>query len=339
MKRPRILQLNKRLLALFAADILLLIVLAVLLLVWHGQTHLLPHEQAAQRWRGESEMGFAQVSCYLSETEPLTVEGIYGLRSAWDQALLNASLEQPANGSLYTDAYSSMGELTLKNGQNSVTVQAIGVGGDFFFFHPLQLRSGSYLSPNDLMQDRIVLDEDTAWKLFGSCDIAGQEVTINSVPYLVAGVVRHMQDKPTMLAEQGKPFIFVDHSVIAEQSNITCYELAMADPIEDFVLTAVQAQFEGIPCHIVENSSRYGVENIAGLRLSYKDNIMVFYGIAFPSWENAARYTEATLSQLLPFMLLAALLPFATVCGIIIHYGRKLHRHVTQKIEARKIQA
>jgi hypothetical protein len=38
------------------------------------------------------------------------------------------------------------------------------------------------------MHDRVVLDEEMAWKLFGAKDVSGLQVTIAGSPYLVAGV-------------------------------------------------------------------------------------------------------------------------------------------------------
>ena len=43
--------------------------------------------------------------------------------------------------------------MTLSNGKTNLTADAIGIGGDFFLFHPLTLLNGSYFSGNDLMKD------------------------------------------------------------------------------------------------------------------------------------------------------------------------------------------
>lgn len=52
---------------------------------------------------------------------------------------------------LYADAYSGSTQLSVSGkSPGSVTVTAIGVGGDYFLFHPLQLLSGGYVSDRGL---------------------------------------------------------------------------------------------------------------------------------------------------------------------------------------------
>jgi len=70
----------------------------------------------------------------------------------------------------------------------------IAVGGNFFDFHPIRLLSGNYITPDDLMQDRVLLDEETAWLLFGGTELSGMSFKINGVPFVVAGVIQREQD-------------------------------------------------------------------------------------------------------------------------------------------------
>lgn len=339
MKKPNWKKWNKKLVLLAALNFVLLVVLVVLLISFQQQTNALHHEQAAARWRGQSEERFTQVSCYLPSTSSMTAEDVVALRRNLDTKLLEASLTAPETGSLFVDAYSAEGTIMLSQGRNSVTVKAIGVGGDFFFFHPFRLRSGSYLAPDDLMKDRVVLDEDTAWRLFGSYDVAGLEVLISGTPYLVAGVIQHDQDDATQLARQNEPCIFVDYSLLAPQSNITCYELAIADPITGFGKLMLEDLIYDPQKILVENSNRYNLEHLIDLRLSYAEQTMRRSSISYPYWENAALYSEAKASQLLVAIAIFGIIPLATVIGILIHYGRKLQRRIAKAIDDRRIQA
>lgn len=78
-----------------------------------------------------------------------------------------------------------------------MTVTAVGAGGNYFLFHPLTLLSGGYISDEDYMADRVVLDAQTAFNLFGSSDVAGMEVTINGRTFPIAGVVQSESDFAT----------------------------------------------------------------------------------------------------------------------------------------------
>ena len=168
-------------------------------------------QSAAKAWRGSSEMRFAQVSVFLPEDEKTDVNSIESFRRTLDQALVDASLEAPEGGSLYTDAYSGTATVSVVSGKTSLSVKTIGVGGDFFLFHPLTLRSGSYLTGSDYMPDRVLLDEELAWALFGSYDVAGMSIQIGERTYPVAGVVHREDDFASKEAYQDGPGMFMSY--------------------------------------------------------------------------------------------------------------------------------
>jgi hypothetical protein len=49
---------------------------------------------------------------------------------------------------------------TASTDRGSTAVSITAAGGDYFYFHPLQLKSGSTFSDADLQHDTIVLDEN-----------------------------------------------------------------------------------------------------------------------------------------------------------------------------------
>ncbi|MFR7742653.1 MAG: ABC transporter permease [Acutalibacteraceae bacterium] len=53
---------------------------------------------------------------------------------------------------------------------------------------------------DELYGDRVVLDAQTAFNLFGSSDVAGMEVTINGETFPIAGVVKSEDDFATAAA-------------------------------------------------------------------------------------------------------------------------------------------
>lgn len=171
-------------------------------------------QSAAKAWRGSSEMRFAQVSVFLPEDEKTDVNSIESFRRTLDQALVDASLEAPEGGSLYTDAYSGTATVSVVSGKTSLSVKTIGVGGDFFLFHPLTLRSGSYLTGSDYMPDRVLLDEELAWALFGSYDVAGMSIQIGERTYPVAGVVHREDDFASKEAYQDGPGMFMSYEAL-----------------------------------------------------------------------------------------------------------------------------
>ena len=96
-------------------------------------------------------MRFAQVSCFLPADAGKTVSDIRSFEQTLDSEMVTASLTAPEGGSLYDDAWSCRATLSIEGGKGSTTVKTIGVGGDWFLFHPLELRSGSYITSDDYM--------------------------------------------------------------------------------------------------------------------------------------------------------------------------------------------
>ena len=170
---------------------------------------------AAERFQGGSETRFSQLACFLPVDQGKTEEDIQKFRLSLDGTLTEQSLEAPENGSLYLDAYSGSASVTVKSeGGGSASVKAVGVGGDFFYFHPLFLRSGSYIRSDDLMDDLVLLDEEMAWRLFGGTDLTGLTVYLNNEPFVISGVVSREDDFATQKAYAGDGGVYLSYSAL-----------------------------------------------------------------------------------------------------------------------------
>ena len=323
---------------LFLASCILVALVLVCFAIFQGIAGTLESIHAADRFRGDNEMRFAQLACFMPEDSGKTEEDIRLFHQTLDQKLIDASLEAPEGASLYTDAYSGRINLSVSGDHGSATVKAIGVGGNFFQFHPLRLRSGSYISENDFMQDRVVLDETLAWQLFGGFDVAGLSVTIDGKPFYVAGVVRRESDFATKEAYLDGASMFLSYSAMKsldENSTITCYEIVMPDPISGFARGVLTENFDVGTGDIVENSSRYSLENLFSVIGDFGKRSMRNNGVIYPYWENAVRLTEDYLALLLLLMLLFGLCPAVTLLVLAIRQVIRTWRTLKREVPAR----
>ena len=171
----------------------------------------------AERWSKSEENRAAQVSVFFSENLGMTEDEIVNFEHGLDSALVEASItntsENP-DSRLWIDAYSATGTITLERENKSASVSAIGVGGEFFQFHPLKLVSGAYFSGNDVMQDYVVIDEEIAWQLFGSNNVAGQTITIKGVPHIITGVIERQQDILSKAAGLNSSVAYVSYNTL-----------------------------------------------------------------------------------------------------------------------------
>lgn len=272
----------------------------------------LPAQQEAKRFRGDSSERFAQVSAFFKVGEEKTLSDIYTFRKSMESALVDASLEAEAGQNLWADAYSAQSTVTVTSDKATAEVTTLGVGGKWFLFHPLELRSGAYIEEDDLMHDKVILDEELAWKLFGGVDLAGLEVTISGKPYVVAGVVAREDDFATQDAygDTGAGMIMYYDAMNAltdDGVDISCYELVCADPISGFALDLLQTGFpEAVT---VENSDRFGLEALLKVVKSFSQRSVAADGVVFPYWEKAAQIMEAHAALMLVLSAVFGLFP------------------------------
>ena len=261
----------------------LLLTLAALVCLWriHGLKSALSAQQAAERWQGESEQSFTQVSCFVPVDEALSQNQIYAFRGKMLQELNKAALDGEGSDGLWRDAWSAVGKVRVSSEKGAGDASVIAVGGDFFSFHPLKLLSGDYLREDDLMHDRVLLDLDLAWLLFGGTDLQGMEMKINDRIFLVAGVVERETDDASRRNLIGQDtvntldeyFVGIEHSVaiVANRAmdsldSVTLVECAaaggyaaheertsgQAERLETYLeayFTQVQDTFESIASH------------------------------------------------------------------------------------------
>ncbi len=314
-------------------------------------------QQMGQRWSAEGDA--SQVSCFFSVNTHLTPDSIEEFEHNLDSALEEASItvaSPHANVRLWADAYSANGKISVKSNITEVTVDAIGIGGDFFLFHPLELLSGSYFSGNDIMKDYCVLDREAAWKLFGSNDIAGQVVYIGGVAHIVTGVVEREEGDWYEEAGLDSSLIYVSYDTLSKYGTnhgINHFEIVMPNPVKGYALNYIKEAI-GVAeseLEIVENSTRYDILN----RIKHigKLSVRAMNGkaIIYPYWENVARAYEDRLAVLMLFQIICLVFPVVvllitlrilwkrktwTVKGTIIKTKDKLELKLAQNRTKRK---
>jgi len=289
---------------------------------------------AAERFRGESDTRFAQIAAFMPVGGGKSEEDILAFRETLENKFIEQALEAPENGSLYVDAYSGRSDVTITSDHGSAAVTAFGVGGDFFYFHPLMLRSGAYIAERDLMDDLVVLDEVLAWRLFGGTELAGLTVQIGGVPFVVSGVVAMEDDFASSAAYGGEGCLFVSFSAMKkldEDAVIDCYEIVLPDPITGYGRSVVEETFDRQSCDVVENSSRYTIGSLLQVAKDFGHRSMRASGVIYPYWENALRLTEDYAALLLVLAVLFALAPAVSAVALAIRSGCRFWRFAKEK--------
>lgn len=333
----------------FAIFVSCLIAFGILSFVSNKKIEEFGDQNIASAWNPQG--NGAQVSIFLSENAKADINLFYRINQliSEDYELSNpvgyAEQSEEMFPGPFTSAYSACGTVNIStpDGNGSDSFGAIGIGGDFFFFHPIDMAVGRYLYPDDVNKDGIVIDSFTAWRLFGSYDVLDMPVNIGNSTFYVRGV--YMVDEGYMArkthADGG--FVFIDYDALkslGQVGSFSCIEVAGDDVYEGNLYNILKDSSKfGLSedsCEIVNNTSRFGIRNLWTVLNSQIDRVMRFNSIIYPYWENKARAYENILSVIM--IIRAALLLVSLVLLIAFLADKYSHRKwnfktVTDKFE------
>lgn len=317
----------------------LTLVCAACVIAYFVTSGRLDSQKAAERWQGESEQSFSQVSCFIPVDRRVSLNEIYRFRNELQKRFREAALDD-SEEKLFNDAWCTTGTVRISRlGGGSGEVGVIAVGGSFFDFHPIRLISGAYISQDDLMQDRVLLDEECAWLLYGGTELSGLNVDINGQHFVVAGVIRREEDKFTRRAYSDGMGIYMSYDTyaslmlggttegetavnVAAVDGVSCYELVMADPVKGFAYSTVTDKFPAKDAEVIENSTRFDASRLLKASLHPGLRTLQTKGVALPYWENAARLCESRCMLLLVVAVFSAIYPIGFVTWLLIGLGK-----------------
>ena len=299
---------------------------------------------AAELWSGDSGKKYRQVTCfaagqvqasgipdlYLSPAVSLNTLDIEAIHANLDKIVLAASGQKNSanNGNtavpknedarLWIDAYSSEATCTVVNAATDVKpevsaeVTLTGVGGDYYLFHPLTILDGAFLSKDTLDSKKIVLDKELAFKLFGSYNAVGSEVSINQRKYTVVGVVQHgdtkidkrtsgdlvhayvLFDELSFLSSVTDPTADPDPSTLA----VLCYEVVLPNKIDGIAMQNFKSSMETAGkvnknFLFIDNTSRFSLLRLYDTVFPIGENIVDRQQYELPFWEISAEMAES----------------------------------------------
>ncbi len=285
---------KKQWIRLIAAGAMLLTA-AVLFGVCVHLSGILSSQKEAERWQGDSESEFSQVSCFLPADGLIGLKEVNSFRIDAMKKVKDASLDVSGEEQLMLDAWSTTAKVNVSSSRARGEAAVIAVGGSYFDFHPIRLISGDYIRQSDLMEDRVLLDEALAWLLFGGTELQGMDMKINGVPFHVAGVIERETDFASKKAYTVGMGLYMRYDALLklqEDAGINCYEYVLVQPVKDFAINAAREKFPIGRGEILCNTTRFGYGRLMDFVLKYGSRSVQTTGVIYPYWENAARILE-----------------------------------------------
>ena len=350
---------ERKRIVLFAVVAFLLVVNAVLGAWMNSIVAGLPEFLLADRWSSEDEM--AQVSMYTTEDQMVDVDSIKRFEYMLEKKLGDEGALDPdeykdsEKPKVFAVGYCAQGQVSLTfENRTAENASAIGVGGNFFLFHPMEYVAGGPFSGDYLMQDSIVIDEEMAWQLFGSTDIIGQMVTIGGVPHYVVGVVARDTGKLKKAAGLDKSYVYLSYDSLSRygrilsgvtstedisedgttalRGGINCIEVVCPNPVKG-LSAKISRESLGIPeefVTVIDNTDRFSFFSLVKVIRSYGTRSMWSKAIYYPYWENIARGYEDVLATILAVRILCMLAVVVIVAISIIN----AYRHKTWTVRS-----
>ncbi len=309
------------------------ILIIVFGLVQTGLSRKLDCQQVVSRWAADGTR-YAQLTAVISPYAGFDESMAAGsVPSSIDSALTGASISSSSENEgarLYAYAYSAETDVTLsredpENGKavkSGIRATATGVGKDFFVFHRLKMLSGQYFNTDDkIYTEQCIIDNNLAWQLFGSYDVAGREIEVNGVTFNISGVCEVDPDYKQFYGENGRMFLIYStlKSVTVGSDGdlpITCFEICMPDPVTNFAKDAVAkaVSVDETEYELIENSARFTDRGLlANLKTSAERSVRQKL-VVYPYWENTATILADKAAGLYVFKFV----PIVIICLLAV---------------------
>ncbi len=237
---------------------------------------------------------YGRIALYYSPDTALTQEGINAIRVGVDNKLLADS--HSSSGRLWYDVYTAFTTSNVAHAveSTSFTADVIVAGGDFFKLHEFEYLDGTPFYSDDNLSDRVVIDERTSFKLFGSANSVGMPLLVDGNVSFVAGVFKSPEDTAWSIQFEERPVIILPES-FKENERFTVYEMVLPDPVPTYALETVK-NVAGDKAQIVDVTSRYDFKNLFEILKNFETRSYVTSPVSYPYWENLSRSHENILA-------------------------------------------
>ena len=194
----------------------------------------------------------------------------------------------------WEDAYSSFvtAGITCDYGdsETGADVSVYAVGGNYRAFHPMEYLSGGFLPVNSVDKYQIVLNDELAWKFYGSYDVVGNRVSLWGHDYAVIGVVREHDD--TVL----RAYVYYD--CLEEYCAgfdapvipaVLCYEVMLPELVRGEAVTELKNSLPSKEFYVESITGRFGFGRVWDHMMPPGEMSAVLRGYELPYWEVSAQ--------------------------------------------------
>lgn len=256
-------------------------------------------DNAKQIWDNDK-YSYSQVSVFLNSQNGLTDMDVYSLRKRVEDKLEEDSVlnaEDNPSGRLWIDCASGETAMTVMGELGNCDAMVTGTFGDYFIFHPEKILYGSYYTTDDINYDRIIIDKECSWQLFGAINTVGMPVTVGSKILYVAAVTEVYTDEYDKYAYGSRPRAYMPFETLKSLNGgtvMTAYEVCIPNIVKDYaytVMTDINPADE-FSSAVVDQSGRFDLIKLASGHKDIRKSVMAKSSLNYPWFENRVRGGE-----------------------------------------------
>ena len=319
----------------------------LLLLTYNCLCHSCVSQNMATRWASGNER-YSQISVFFPEgNEKIGIDEIGNISSYIRRSVSEYVDNKNDVSTMMKDAYSTSQvdvEVSRYNSSETISAKVVGVNSSFFSFHPLDLIDGNYIYDSSLNVNSAVIDEEAAWNIFFSLDVAGMSFFIGENEYYVQGVVKKEDSCNVKAVYPDKPLIYLNSKAMIEMLpdiSILCYESVIPSPIDNYAKELLLEYYsagsfdesenseDSLSCEIVDNTYRMSYISIIQNALHFTQTGVVTRPIAYPYWENAARILINKLTIIMLIVIVLAVYNLSVTIFWLIKKFRNRKWHLS----------
>lgn len=125
-------------------------------------------------------------------------------------------------------------EVNIKNSSHNILIKALAVNSSYKNFTDIDIVNGSFLTEKDEKNKvrNLVIEENTALKLFKSTDIIGMNVKLMNVDFRITGIYKRKNSFLHNLVKEKEPKIYVPlQTIFSLNKNITipCFQISTSN--------------------------------------------------------------------------------------------------------------
>ncbi len=279
---------------------------------------------AGRRWSSDGAR-YAVTVLYTEEGSAVSSREAESWAMSISSGLLEASVTPKEGARSFAYSYGTETTLRVTGPRSSVNAAAVVGGGDFFVFHPLSFTYGSGFLNDPSNPNGVVLDRDLAWKLFGSENIVGFEVTIGNEEFVVTGISEKTGGDEAYLAAYGDtPRMYLSaagyEKLTGNEYYVTTFEAALPNAVRGFawnIFTNVVPS-DGSTSVRIEVTDRASLSNRFETMKTLDTSFARMNTIKYPYWEKQARVYDYRAAVMMIWEILFAAVGLSALLASLI---------------------